>query len=212
MNLKEVNLYNVYKRWTSKSNNFIPYFKLTIFESLQRIDDVDLNTITKCDNIYNLDYIRNIIKDSNDTLYIFDTDGDKGIELAAILQNIFKIKSVLDFGMNFHDRGIVGNKNYIKSLIESSDNLINNKDFDKYALILDINRYKNDIDYDIKKTFNNQYELSEEDVPDIEFLNKNNINKIIFFYDLNIKEDISSYLNYLSENNIIVEQYKLERK
>lgn len=78
-----------------------------------------------------------------------------------------------------------------------------------YAFILDNNRYNENIDIDNPMLFNNQYEITEEEMPDIDVLNKLNISKASYCYNKSVKEDILGYLKYLEKDNFNVDMIDL---
>jgi hypothetical protein len=202
MKLSEIDWYFIYKKWSLNSGDFQYLFKSSPFVSAKYMEDFQL----ECpgENIF-LDSIISMIKSniSKDGLIIVDTDSNLGIEIALMLNNQFNVAPILSYNFLFHPYGIVGNKNLIEDLVQAAENLKSITPI-TYAFILDSNRYTNDINLDNPYIFNNQYEITEEEMPDIQALTRLKKKSVTFFYSRGIKEDIACYLEHLRTNNITV--------
>lgn len=135
-------------------------------------------------------------------LIIVDIHGDKGLEYAYVYRNNYTI--IPDFNMVCHDFGIVKSKPILEKLILFYDLDLNNTN--KYMIVLDSNRYRYNQENSVNE-YNNQYEVSEEDLPEIEMLKFLNINDMAYICSEKIKEDIAPYLEYLKYNGIDVQVY-----
>jgi hypothetical protein len=202
MKLSEVDWYSIYKKWNLNSGDFQYLFKSSPFVSARYMEDFQFEDLSK----YLLpENIMSIIKPhiSEDGLIIVDTDSKLGIELALMLNNQCSVCPILSYNFLFHTYGIVGDKNLIESLVWAAENLKSINPI-THAFILDSNRYTNDINLDNPYIFNNQYEITEEELPDMDALTRLKKNSVTFFYSGSIKEDISCYLEHLKTNNITV--------
>jgi hypothetical protein len=209
MKLSEVDWYSIYKKWALNLGDFNYLFKSTPFVSAKYMEDFELKGHGQYilpENI--LPEIKSNI--SKDGIIIVDTDSTLGIELALALNNQCSVCPILSYNFLFHPYGIVGNNKLIEALVWAAENL-NPINPITHAFILDSNRYTNGINLDNPCVFNNQYELTEEELPDIDALEMLKKNSVTFFYSSSIKEDISCYLEHLKANNINVKTILIEK-
>ncbi|WP_026881661.1 hypothetical protein [Clostridium akagii] len=203
MKSSEVDWYLVYKKWTTNTGIFEYLFKSSPFVTAKYMGEFEL----KLDYAYNLPIdiekkIANIEVDQH-TIIIVDVDALLGIDICLLLNNDYNIAPILSYNFLFHPYGVVGDNELMERLIAYSGKLKHIEPI-TYALILDKNRYISGVDLDNQMIFNNQYEITEEDLPELDMLITLKKSKVNFLYSGKIKEDINCYLQYLKENNIIV--------
>lgn len=207
MKLNKIDWYSVYKKWNSNSGVFEYLFKSSPFVTAKYMEGFELReeielSISKAIQ----DLLRSKIQ--TDTLLIVDVETRLGISAAIILNNDFNVAPILSYNFLFHPYGIVGSKELIEELVYGAE-AIRLIEPSNYAFILDSNRYVNDFDISNPNLFNNQYEITEEEMPDIDMLKTLGKSKICFFYFSSIKEDINCYLEYLRNNNFEVNTVNL---
>lgn len=191
--------YNIYKKFYLNTGVMSCFVKSLIFASAINLKNFNIDFDTKVD----FGKIKPI--QSKESLIILDISGDRGLEYAYKYKDEYTI--IPDFNMVCHDFGIVKSKPILKNLsLFLNANL---KLLDKYMIILDSNRYR-DGEVNSIYEYNNQYEITEEDLPEIQMLNYLKIDGICYIYDEKIKEDANEYLNYLECNNIRVNIFKLK--
>lgn len=209
MNLKEINILELYNKWCFGSGYFEPFVRSGPFVSLKYYEDINLVSPKEIDKGYLSQIEKHIIDENNDTLVIIDLSGTLAIEIGYKLNKKLNFWPVIIFNFLLHPYGIVGDKEFINSLVYYGE-AIRNSDENKIALIIDYNRFS-DIDTDnMEDIFNNQYEFSEEDLPSSEMLNTLNYKKVLYFCEEKEKEDIKYYLEYLRSNDIKVEIISLK--
>lgn len=203
MKLSNVNWYEVYKKWVSNTAFFEYLFKSTPFVSAKYLEDFEINL----DKKYLLpNSIVKVLKEKmdKDRILILDTDTDLGMKAALTINNELSAAPILSYNFLFHPYGIVGSKELIQDIVNVSMRMehITPK---TYVFILDNNRYIDNIDLSNPMIFNNQYEITEEELPDIEALNKLGIKEIAYLHTKTIKADITAYLEYVKNNNFHVD-------
>lgn len=203
MKLNNVDWYSVYKKWTINSGVFEYLFKSSPFVSGKYIGNFELN-LNKDYSISN--EFKEILKKNieKDRIIIVDVDGIIGIKTAIALNNELQASAILSYNFLFHPYGIVGDNSLIEVLIGAAKIIKPNRPI-THAFILDKNRYYNDLNINNPMLFNNQYEITEEEMPDIDMLRRLNKRAVSFLYDKVIKEDIKCYLEHLRLNNFIVD-------
>lgn len=193
--LKEY-FYNLYKKFYMNAGIMECFVKSLPFISVSNLG-FRLNKNTSIQKDWALN--------SDDRLIILDIHGEKGLEYAYYYKDKYTI--VPDFNMVCHPFGIVECRNILCRLKLFSD--VKLKNFDKYMFVLDYNRYQNDKLLDSNR-YNNQYEITEEDLPEVEMLKFLKISKISYICTNKPKEDIVNYLNNLKNSNISVNQLTIE--
>lgn len=202
MKLSNIDWYVNYKLWTKNAGVFEYLFKSAPFVSAKYMKDFQL--VDKSSFNINED-IKAILKGyvQNDNILIFDISTEEGINLAVALNNDLKVSPILSYNFLFHPYGIVGDNELIENLAGASE-IIKIIEPVTYAFILDSSRYRNNVDLCNPMIFNNQYEITEEEMPDIDILRLLNKKSVTFFYRREIKEDIACYLEHLKTNNFVV--------
>lgn len=210
-NLKDIDMYKIYLNWRNNSNILECFVKSTPFVSLKHYTDFKLEEISMPPSIYKVhDEILDITSkyDLNSTLFILDTN-EMSIAKIGFLLEINNIKPILTFNFMFHPYGAIGSKNFINDLVYFGQKLNINK-VKGYIFLLDNERYSDKEDIHLNEnTFNNQYEITEEDLPTTEFLKEIKYTSCVYIYSNEIKEDINCYLEYLNNNGIKITKYKI---
>lgn len=198
-NLSEIDIKNLYRNYRKAAKELNCFFRSTPFVSLKHYPDFFIN-----DNFKKVIVKDEVISNAKeDTLVIVDLPLEESLTLGYMLNRNYGANIVLSLNFMFHPHGLVGNRKDIELLINCGLRLKEN-DTDKYTFILDNNRYieKYSTIKDIpKEKFNNQYEITYEDLPTAEILNQLNIKKVFVYYR-NLKEDLKNYLEYLRESNL----------
>ena len=195
MNLKDVDLREVYRKWKKDLKGFRGFYRSTPFVSLQDYDDFQLleTHVKRYDKL--MEKIAGSIEDGD--FCIIDLPFDIILDLALSLNNDYNIKPVLNINMYFNEYGIIGNKENISRLINNSLQL---KTFpmDKFAMFYDYDRYNDDLDMKkICDKLNNQYGISDDDFPEGDFIKNLGYKKITVFTKKTIKEDLKEQLDYI---------------
>lgn len=203
-NLSEVNLYQLYSKWFEGTYYFQCFVRATNFVSLKQYPDFPLGSVSiEEDNLYRkLELIVDKYLSKN-TIYFLDLPGAVVIKNGYLLQKNKGIKPIITFNNILHPYGMVGGKEYINSLIGYGE-LVENMDIITYSFILDSSRYKDYEKEDYKKFFNNQYEMTDEDLPSFEMLQWMGFSQCVYLCSLEEKEDMKEYLQYLGDNGIKV--------
>ncbi|MDF2504336.1 hypothetical protein [Clostridium sp.] len=183
--------YNLYKEFYVNAGIMSCFVKSLIFVSVVNMSNLSINENVQID----ISKIKSF--ENEDDLIILDIPANVGLEYAYKYKDKYTI--IPDFNMVCHDFGIVKSNSILRNLTLFSD--IDLKNNDKYMIILDSNRYK-DIEIDNINEYNNQYEITEEDLPELEMIKLLKLNNISYIYDKKIKEDIGEYLNYLKANKV----------
>lgn len=209
MNLKEVNVLELYNKWCFGSGYFEPFIRTGPFVSLKYFEDMKLETPKEKDKNY-FEKIREYISTDEETLIMIDVDGVLAMELGCKLNKMFNLWPIIAFNFLLHPYGLVGDKEFINSLFYYGETL-KSSNINKVVMLLDYNRFSDVEEKHLETVFNNQYELSEEDLPNIEMLNALNYKKVLYFCEETEKDDIKHYLEYLKNNNIVVESISLKQ-
>ena len=199
MNLQEMDLRNVYRRWKSDLGPFEGFFRSTPFVSLQTYDDFTVETENI--NEYDIKVLDIIIKNSDENNFIIiDLPLNEILNLALVLNNEYSIKPILNVNLLFHPFGIIGNKDNINKLIKNGLKLkkINSK---KFVMLIPYDRYNDELGTnDLKDKLNNQYGIGEDDIPSVNVLKELEYSKVIILTKDNIKENLADYINFINKD------------
>lgn len=201
MNLKDVDLRYIYRKWKSNLEFFEPFMRSGPFVSLQNYEEFEISYSPKEEELYEKykAIINKILMENlKNTFVIVDLELMEDLEIAFVLNNRFSIKPVLNCNFLFHPYGLIGDKQQIEALVTIGYNL---QDIipKGYVFFLDYGRYKDFSPEVYKKKLNNQYELTQEDVPNLQTLKELGFNKIVIITTDTLKEDIHYYTNYLKQ-------------
>lgn len=201
MNLKDVDLIYIYRKWKSNLEFFEPFMRSGPFVSLQNYEEFEISYSPKEEELYEkYKAIINkiLMQNLKNTFVIVDLELMEDLEIAFVLNNRFSIKPVLNCNFLFHPYGLIGDKQQIEALVTVGYNL--QEIIPKgYVFFLDYERYKEFSPEVYKKKLNNQYELTEEDVPNLQTLKELGFNRIVIITKDTLKEDIHYYTNYLRQ-------------
>lgn len=211
-NLKSFDTRKIYDNWIKNTKEFQCFSKSTNFVTLKEYPDFILDPDFKYDiaKIY-LEKIRIILLNlkrnvKSKSIFIFDFKDDEAIDIAFFLRKLNLLNSVLILNGIVNERGIVCSKAYINKLLLYGEQLeFINEIPDEFALVADLNRYGNYSKDELKKYFNNQYEITEDDLPNVEMLSFLGYENIVYITngksnsenEYNIKEDMFAYLEHL---------------
>lgn len=204
--LSEIDFFQVYKNWKTDLGPFQCFVKATNFVSLKHYPDFTLSTIPGDTGGTCFDRIYTLLKeyDCKSTLFLLDINGTDAIKTAYHLRKLLSLAPVPVFNGVMHPYGLVGDKEYISCLIDYG--LKNDKkDTKGYIFIFDSNRYGEYPDEQLKRFFNNQYELGDEDFPPVEMLGLLKYERAVCICDRE-KEDLAGYLEYLRASGISVDK------
>jgi hypothetical protein len=204
MRRTEIDIYKVYDNWQKGLEEFQCYFKVTPFATMKNYTDFSLDdTISpSSDSIDKFNKLKHRFE--ADGLYIIDFEAKLALDFALLLNNEVKVKPILSFNNIFHTFGIVGDEAVAQRLLLYSNRL----EFIKpkaYCFVLDKDRYKEDYTCDYMK-FNNQYEITEEELPPTDILEALGIKNIVYISEGYVKEDVKYYLEYLRKSELKVEE------
>lgn len=206
MNLRDIDLIELYRAWKKNLGYFRCFFRSTPFISLQTYENFQIENriFEKQDKVLKL----LLNKISEKAFCIVDMPFDEIINIALQLNNEFNIKPILNLNIMFNVYGAIGSKNNINNLINASFKL---KDInpDNYVMLLDYNRYKDSLDEDyMLNKLNNQYGIGEEDIPEGSVLKELGYKKIAVI-SKDIKEDLKDIIEYV-QNDIDIEIIKVD--
>ncbi len=208
MNLKEVNLREIYKKWKNDLGEFRCFFRSTSFVSLQTYENFILDDYK---NESKKEIITKIINEYNDKDFIIvDLPLDEILDLSLELNNNYFIKPILNINLLFHPFGIVGSRKNISKLVNTGIKLSEVKS-KKYIMLIPYDRYNEELD--VKKIYdklNNQYAVADDDLPSADILKRLGYNRIVVFTKDNVKEDLMNYIDYF-KNEINVKIVRMEK-
>ena len=203
--MEKVDMYTVYENWKRGLNKFRWQLISTPFASSKEfVEELDLSeSIIKksISNIIPVSILESIKGQKENQVLLIDLKGEDNLDLALELNISFGIKPVLVFAHIFHKKAVVGSKELLIKLIKYSYEIKNIEN--KYALLLDYNRFS-DKEFSKKEYFNNQYRLTEEEMPYIEDFTQWGIDEVIVVSENPMKRDLEEYVEYLENNNIRV--------
>jgi hypothetical protein len=212
--LKDIDLYGVYSKWFSGCGAFRCFFRSPNFVSLKHYSDFVLKEVSYKDRVF-LDRLKSYVNkyDYSKTLFIVEFLNTISLDIAHYLFINERLKPVLTFNNILHPKGLVGSEEYISKLVLYSEAMSENS-VSGYTIILDQNRYGDYSEDELRMNFNNQYDLTEDDLPSVEMLGDLGYDNIVYLYSLGMqmKEDISDYLEYLKSNNFIVVKEEFDVK
>ncbi|WP_238882040.1 hypothetical protein [Clostridium sp. YIM B02551] len=203
--MEKVDMYAVYENWKRGLDRFRWQLISTPFASSKEfVEELDLSeSIMKksMSKIIPVSILELIKEQKENQVLLIDLKGEDNLDLALELNVNFGIIPVLVFAHIFHKKAIVGSKELLIKLIKYSYEIKNIEN--KYALLLDYNRFS-DKEFSKREYFNNQYRLTEEEMPYSEDLNQWGINEVIIVSESPMKIDLKEYVEYLENNNIKV--------
>lgn len=140
----------------------------------------------------------------SNTMFIFDFPSGDTLTQGVLFYEHHHFKPILNMHFMLHPYGMVGSKEFINLLLSAGSHFIS-KQTSGYVFLLDYNRFSEPTEEDYELRFNNQYEISDEDLPDVEMLNALQYKQVVYFYKTTIKEDVQPYFEYLKQHHFLVE-------
>jgi len=188
--LSDIDLYDVYCAWRRGSGPFRCFVRSTNFVTLRHYEDFPLLTDeinVPMDAIYSL-----VTEKHRDApVILVELPGTEVIGWALHLQNECAIKPIITFNNIMHINGLVGNREYISALLLSGEKLKPLESL-RYAFILDYERFSDFDETSFRTHFNNQYELTDDDLPPVEMLKSLGFSEILCIQRFGVKEGTSS--------------------
>ncbi|AJG97065.1 normocyte-binding protein [Clostridium beijerinckii] len=199
MYLQDIDLRKVYRIWKSNLGPFQGFFRSTPFVSLQTYDNFILKEENTCQ--CNQGTLNIIVENcSENNFLIVDLPIDEILDLAFLLNNEYFIKPILNVNLLFHPFGIIGTKENINKLINNGLNL-KKISTEKFVMLIPYDRYNDNwkID-DLKDKLNNQYGISDDDLPSADILKILGYTKITILTINKIKDDLQDHINFINED------------
>ncbi|WP_026888051.1 hypothetical protein [Clostridium beijerinckii] len=199
MYLQDIDLRKVYRTWKSNLGPFQGFFRSTPFVSLQTYDNFILKEENTCQCNQG---VLNIIAEncSKNNFLIVDLPIDEILNLAFVLNNEYSIKPILNINLLFHPFGIVGTKENINKLINNGLNL-KKISTEKFVMLIPYDRYNDNLKIDeLKDKLNNQYGISDDDLPNTDILKILGYTKITILTINQIKDDLQDYINFINKD------------
>lgn len=211
MRLREIDALKLYHSWTYESQYFEPFIRTGPFTTMKHYEDFELTGIDVKENDLYKDIV-NIIEEHNlkETLLILDLPDGEGIKQGMWLNNNKQLKPIPVFNFLLNNFGLVGSKEFVNDLVCCGFALDKVKP-EGFVFILEYNRFGEFSEKQYEEGFNNQYEISDENVPDYEMLTALKYKRVVYMSLGPVKEDIEYYFQYLEENDINVSKYNLKR-
>ena len=205
--IKEV--YDAYKKLIKNSNIFECFVKSTALATLDDyIDNISKEKIEIKDE--SLKIFNDLSKIINDyKIIIIDLDADISLDLGLLLNNNLDVKPILSFNHIYHPYGVVGNLKITELIIKRALEL-NDIEPKAYCFILDYNRYFSEERNINSMEFDNQYEITDEELPYDYILRKIECDQVLVISKEEIKDDLNYYIKYLIDNKIEVKTVLIE--
>lgn len=211
--LKDYNFHQVYSKWIAETGVFRCFCRATNFVSLKHYPDFEVNEECVSDIEEENPLLNTVANSLHKTLLIIDFPDEKALDKALYLNKKYGLNPIITFNNVLHNYGLVGSKRFINKLVLFSE-VIHSKG-EECVFVLDSSRYDLNInEADMSKYFNNQYELTEFDLPSSEMLKELGYERALYCYDASynksIKEDVTAYLEYLSSEKleVIINEYR----
>jgi hypothetical protein len=209
--LSEIDLLGAYRKWNSETGPFKCFFRSTNFVSLKHYPDFELQPVPASGGELFGSISQQIVEyDAENTLFFIDIGGSEAIRTAYFIRKERGLSPVLVFNGILHPFGLIGNKDYISNLLGYCQG-IESKQSKGYIFFLDNNRYGDYDDNALKQSFNNQYELGEEDLPSSELLKTLGYKRVVYIFEEKEMEDMLCYMEYLEQNEIEIKKESVER-
>lgn len=209
-NLEQIDLPDLYARWLQGADYFACFVRKTNFVSLKHYRDFVLRPVTlQPSRLYKylLPHLKQL---DSDHLILLDIPAVEGMRLGFLLQNRLRLKPILTYVSPLHAHGLVGGDRYVNALI-GYGHLLKPVVPQGFVFILDSQRYKSTVSQRLLRLkFNNQYELSADDLPSLEMLRALEYKRVTLYRWGETKDDVAAYLHYLQKNGISVEQYEIK--
>lgn len=202
--LTDYDLFKIYKKWYSGCGTFECFVHSTSFVSLKHYPDFTISDVPfENDGLAEV-AINAFRKHSTSKVLCFiDLPETISLKVGFSLHKFCSVKPILTIRHIQHPFGIVGDYKSISQLLQYGEQL-SADECENFVFVLDSLRYDDYNDEVYKVRFNNQYELTEFDLPPLEMLTDMGYEKLLFMYQEPIKKDIEEYLEYMQSNGIVV--------
>jgi len=209
--LLQIDLPDVYARWAQGAGPFACFVRKTNLVSLKHYRDFALQPVaTNKSRLYKF-LLPQLEQLEPNHLFLFDVPAVEGMRLGYLLQQYLRIKPILTYASPLHTHGLVGGNRYVNALI-AYGLLLNPVEPRGFVLILDIQRFKSTVSQSLlRRKFNNQYELNADDLPSLEMLRALGYKRVTLYRIGETKEDIASYLQYLKDHRLHVEEWEITK-
>lgn len=210
--LKDIDLYSAYDKWRKNTGPFCCYVRAANFVSLKHYTDFELEAVeAEGDLVALYPRLQKIIEghERRHTLFFMDLPGEMLIRAAYSLTEAYRLKPVITFNSPLHPNGLIGGAGYISALLDCGEAF---SDFrpEGYVFLLDNSRYGEYTEEQLRSFFNNQYEITDEDVPPLQMLRDLGYRSLVYIYNGAEKEDIAEYLDYLEQEGFSVIRESVE--
>lgn len=168
--LDRYNLRQLYQNWVEGAGPFECFVRKTNFVSLRHYPDIPIRQLSTRASKFFQRISPQLALPGDNWLNLVDLPGIEAIRVGFLLQQKLKLKPVLTFSSPLHPYGLVGGDRYVNSLVYYGSQLTPIQPRG-YVLILDSGRYREQLSpKQIRRSFNNQYELTADDLPSLEML------------------------------------------
>ncbi|MDP4089867.1 MAG: hypothetical protein Q8930_11430 [Bacillota bacterium] len=212
MNLRDIDAVELYHSWLYNTGCFECFVRTGPFTSLKHYRDFELTE--PCTGITDSvkEDVLEIVKryDLKSTLFVLDMPDSVCLTAGAFLNNEACIKPILVLNFLLHDFGLVGSRDFVNALV-GCGLALKKAAPEGYAIILDYNRFLDFTPEELLKGFNNQYEITDEDVPDVPMLKVLGYETLVYISMGEVKEDMKYYLEYLEQESIGVAKFNIKR-
>ncbi len=205
--LSQLNLLQIYRNWRQGAGVFEGLVRATPFVSLQHYPDFELELTPPNPPQSASEKALISLIDSLSTpniLVLLDLPGQQAVWCAYTMQTKLQIKPILLLANPMHAQGLVGSPDLIRALLAGGEHLPLLQASRGFALILDYTRFDDYPTDFYQQSFNNQYELTEDDLPDFDLLKLAGIKGIAVITTTVIKADLANYLDYLKDQGLDV--------
>lgn len=199
LHLQKVRFIDLYRSFKNNLREFEPFLRSTPFVSLKTYEDFEINENFKV-NPKSEQFLKEILNYINkESFLIIDLPLDNILDLSLILNNKHFIKPILNLNFLFHPLGLLGERDDISKLIYVGSHLETILP-ENFIMLIDYNRFSDFTNTEYEEKLNNQYELTNYDLPYGDFLKSLEYKNITYIYENKIKEDMLPCFNYLKES------------
>jgi len=207
--LREIDLKKNYSSWREGSGPFRCFFRSTNFVSLKHYPDFMLSPpseekggiwrgVEKCLDAFEADK----------AIFLVDLPGRDALRCAYLAQRDRAVKAILTFNSPLHELGLVGDREYISALLGYGE-MLERSETSGYLFVLDSDRFGDYDDAELRRRFNNQYELNDEDLPFPGMMRELGYETLVAIFSGIMKEDLKWYLSSLENERFNVERREI---
>jgi hypothetical protein len=203
--LRDIDPYQIYKKWHSGAGHFSCFSRTVNFVSMKHYPDFELSEVRpEPDERYSIAE-RIIDSHGGKKIILIDLPAIESMRISCLLNNTRRANPVITFNSPLHEFGFIGGRDYISALTGYGDHLLTMEGAGpgSCCFVLDWNRFGDYSEEELKKYFNNQYELTEEDLPPVDMLRHLGYDVLIYLHS-GPREDAERYINYLTDQGFHV--------